>query len=87
MFPFSLDFLEIITATIRLDLASDYLGLQSNFRFFTEDCQRTCHSGFLGNSCILTAALCRAKWLMIWKPENAKGTSFTVTVVVEGFGN
>ena len=47
MFPFSHDFLEIITATIRLDLASDYLGLQSNFRFFTEDCQRTCHSGFL----------------------------------------
>ena len=30
--------MEIITATIQLDLASDYLGLQENFRFFTEDC-------------------------------------------------
>jgi len=25
-------------------------------RFFTKDCQCTCHSGFLWNSCILTAA-------------------------------
>ena len=63
MFPFWHDFLEIITATIRLDLASDHLRFQANFRFFTEDCQCTCHSGFLWNSCILqyAAALLQSK--------------------------
>ena len=42
-------------------LASDYLGLQANFQFFNKDCQCTCHSVFLWNTCMLTVAFLQSK--------------------------